>query len=98
MAARYWTGSVRFDLGDEVITLVFDDGRLVSGEGGDPQITLTAPVDLWREILKPVPPPFCNDIVPAQGLGLQIGGDPEVFWQYYPAVRRMVDLLREATP
>lgn len=100
MAARYWTGGVRFDLGDEVITVRFENGQLVdeSGARGEPEITLTAPPDLWREILKPVPPPFCNDVVPAQGLGLQIGGDPEAFWQYYPAVRRMVDLLREATP
>ena len=90
---------MRFDLGDHVITLAFQDGRIVDdqpvGEADGPQITLTAPAQLWREILKPVPPPFHNDIVPAQALGLEIGGDPEAFWQYYPAVRRMVDLLRE---
>ena len=97
MAARYWTGSVRFDLGDEVITLAFEDGRLADAASGDqPAITLTAPPAVWDEILQPVPAPFRNDIVPAQAFGLQIGGDPEAFWQYYPAVRRMVDLLREA--
>ena len=97
MAARYWTGRVRFDLGDEVITVAYDDGRMVPmvPESTGPEITLSAPAALWDEILQPVPPPMRNDIVPAQAFGLQIGGDPETFWQYYPAVRRMVDLLRE---
>ena len=98
LAARYWTGSVRFDLGDDTITVAFDDGRLVTdaGDSGDPSITLTAPAELWTQILLPVPPPFLNDIAPAQALGLHVGGDPETFWQYYPAIRRLVDLLRES--
>ena len=32
--------------------------------------------------------------MPARAFGLVVEGDEELFCQYYPAIRRLVDLLR----
>lgn len=103
LMARYWTGALRLGFGDEVVEVRLVDG-VVAGvdalEGaarasdGPGSIGVAAPAALWDKILAAVPPPFCNDIVPAAGLGLVISGDDVTFWQYYPAVRRLVELLR----
>jgi hypothetical protein len=36
-----------------------------------------------------------NDIAPAAAFGLTVSGDTETYWQYYPAIQRLVQLLRE---
>jgi hypothetical protein len=101
LMARYWDGSLRLDLGGEVLSFTVSAGQLrpapdpVSVPAGRGAIGLSAPTEVWEKILAPVPPPFFNDIMPAQGAGLVREGDPETYWQYYPAVRRLVDLLRE---
>ena len=99
LLSRFWTGVLRVDLGNEVGEVV-----LVDGVVGDPSpgarsgqdLTLSAPVDVWAKLLAPLPPPFFNDIIPARAFGLDIVGETETFWQYYPAVRRVVELLRAA--
>lgn len=102
MGARYWTGHLRIELdaggaGEEVVVSLVE-GTVSPGflDEGDTarDVTLAAPRPVWDAILSPIPPPFLHDIVPAQGAGLRVVGDPETFWQYYPAVRRAVDLLR----
>ncbi|MDQ1397440.1 MAG: hypothetical protein QOG64_2699 [Acidimicrobiaceae bacterium] len=99
--ARYWNGTLRFELGDDLVLLVLDDGVVSAGDSaGDPDeagqgaITISGPTEVWDKVLAPVPPPFLNDIIPAQAFGLRQLGEPEIFWQYYPAVRRAMDLLR----
>ena len=63
---------------------------------GPGHLGFRGPEDVWRKILAAVPPPFHNDIVPARAFGLVQEGEAETFWQYYPAARRAVDLLRGA--
>src|SRR5205823_5607196 len=57
-------------------------------------VGLVGPAALWDRILAVVPEPFYNDVVPAQALGLVRSGNEVTFWQYYPAIRRLVELLR----
>lgn len=99
LAARYWDGSLSIDLDRERIDFMLRDGHLtLSGTppvGAAGAITLRAPASVWDQVLAPVPQPFFNDIMPARAFGLELGGDTETFWQYYPAVRRLIDLLRE---
>jgi hypothetical protein len=98
MAARYWTGSLRLANGDDVIELRLEDGAVSPGGpcgDGPGHIGLSGPADVWRQMLAPVPAPFFNDIMPAQAFGLSHEGDTETMWQYYPAVRRVIELMRE---
>lgn len=102
LAARYWTGSLRFDLGETVACLLLTNGEVRAAEApsaavpaGAGHVGVRAPADVWARILAPIPPPLFNDILPAQAFGLVREGDAETFWQYFPAVRRAVDLLRE---
>jgi hypothetical protein len=102
LASRYWTGTLRFDVGDDTVQLELADGRL-TGVGESPaeqplaagHLGFSGPADVWDLVLAPVPPPFHNDVVPAQAFGIRQTGEPETFWQYYPAVRRAVEILRE---
>jgi hypothetical protein len=99
LMARYWDGSFSLDATGETLTFVVEGGVIrPAGEGGwaaYAPIELRAPADVWAKILAPVPPPFFNDIMPARAFGLKVDGPEETFWQYYPAVRRAVELLRE---
>lgn len=101
LAARYWTGGLSFDLGDRTLRFTITDGRIAAGHQASAQavgpgsIHLSAPAALWALILAPIPPPFFNDIFPARALGLAVEADPETLWQYYPAVQRAVQVLRE---
>jgi hypothetical protein len=101
LAARFWTGSLRIDLGREAFELVIHDGRIVEARppdgdppGGAGHLGFAGPAEVWDAVLSAVPPPYFNDIVPATALGLSRTGEDETFWQYYPAVRRVIELLR----
>jgi len=96
LAARHWTGGLRFVAGDEVVGVTVKDGTPVAGapEPGDGVIELVAPPELWAPLLAAVPPRFLNDVSPARALGLERHSDGLLWWQYVPAVQRAVELLR----
>lgn len=107
LAARYWTGVLRLDLGDEAADLVLEDGRVTAVIGvAEPDrglptspghVGVCAPAATWDRILADVPEPYFNDVLAAHSrpeAGVDIDGDVETLWQYYPAIRRVVDLLR----
>ena len=85
------TLDLRLEGGRPVEAADAPDGPLADEPG---LVGLAAPAELWDRILAPVPAPFCNDVVPAQALGLVRSGHELTFWQYYPAIRRLVELLR----
>ncbi len=99
LCSRYWSGSIAIDIGEDTLAFLLDDGRIGvanrAAASGPGHISLAAPMEVWEKILAPVPPPFFNDIMPARAFGLVLTGEDETVWQYYPAVRRLVDLLRE---
>ena len=102
LASRHWTGTLRLDLGTDAADLRLRDGaavEVVVAEGQQPagpgHVGISGSADLWEKVLAPVPERFFNDVVPAQLVGLAVSGDQETFWQYYPAIRRVVEMLRQ---
>lgn len=98
LAARYWTDGLRLEVGDDLLAMRLVDGVPSPGDpgAGDGVITLGGPVELWRDMLAPIPPRFANDVSPATALGLRRTGDGLLWWQYVPAIQRAIELLRDA--
>lgn len=95
MAARYWTGGLRLEIGSETVGFVMTEGEpkpVLPAEGAG-VITLAATEDLWATITKPVPPPYLHDITSALGAGVTRTGDELCWWQYGPAIQRVVELI-----
>jgi len=101
LCARYWTGSVQFRVDDRVWVLRLVDGQVSDLRPGAVQleprdVEISAPERAWRTFLAAVPPPFYQDLIAASlHHEFAIGGDPETLFAYYPALRRMFDVLRE---
>ena len=97
LAARFWTGSVRLNLPGGPVLVALEDGAVsnAADSAAEATLTISAPDDVWAKLLSRVPPPMFNDLAPAAAFGLTVDGDLETYWQYYPAVRRLVDLVRE---
>ena len=102
LTSRYWTGSLRLTVDGSGVEADIDDGRIaavreVTGEGlNEPgHFGFEGPAESWQRLLAPVPEPMHNDIVPAQYGGMVRNGHRETYWQYFPAVRRVIDLLRD---
>ncbi|MEM9610735.1 MAG: alpha/beta hydrolase [Actinomycetota bacterium] len=96
IATRHWTGGIRLVIDDEVVGVSFVEGepRDEIPAAGDGVIELSGPMDVWGPLLSAVPPPFLNDVAVAAGLGLRVPTDDLLWWQYLPAVARLVELLR----
>jgi hypothetical protein len=99
LACRYWDGLLRLDVGDLALALTIVDGRIVDDGPAThaTSVRLSGSTEVWDRILAPVPPPFFHDVLPAQAIGaLTLEAAPtETWWQYYPAIRRAIDILRE---
>lgn len=100
LLARFWNASVRIEAGAEHVRVAMRDGVVAGIEpwGGRAasDLTIAAPEAAWREVLKPVPRPFYHDLAAAAAhheFGLY--GDVRHRCAYYPAVRRLVELMRE---
>lgn len=97
LAARHWTGGLRLLIGDDPVNLTVTDGFITIGDPGEGHgvITIAGPLAAWEPLFLTVPPPYFNDItVATNGLGLERSGDELIWWQYVPAIQRIVELLR----
>ena len=97
-AARHWDATLRLDMGDASHRLRFEDGSLVDVEpceGGAPcDLYVGASADDWRELLAPVPRPYYQDLSGARLMhGVRLPEDELAYAAYYPALRRLVQLL-----
>ncbi len=97
-AARHWDATLRLDLGDASHRLRFEDGSLVDvgpcAADAPCDLFVTASEDDWRELLAPVPRPYYQDVFAAQMQhGVRLPPDPVAYAAYYPALRRLVQLL-----
>ena len=97
-AARHWDATLRLDIGDESHRLRFQDGSLAEvapcESGAACDLFVGASEDGWRELLAPVPRPYYQDLLGAQLMhGVRLPEDPLAYAAYYPALRRLVQLL-----
>jgi pimeloyl-ACP methyl ester carboxylesterase len=99
LAARYWTGGLKLNVGSEQLTLSVTDGQPGTPTADTSgMVELSAEEAVWAKILAAVPERFHNDVMAnvMQGQGMQRQADPVVFAQYFAAVARAIELLRPA--
>jgi pimeloyl-ACP methyl ester carboxylesterase len=96
LAARHWTGGVRFVIGERPLAFALRDGVVVEGDPGDgPDVVAVAgPAEVWDLVLAPVPRRFFTELSTAVALGLELRCPELTWWQRYAAVSRAVELLR----
>ncbi|MBI5288613.1 MAG: hypothetical protein HY873_06540 [Chloroflexi bacterium] len=99
LAARMWDGDVLFACGEDAMRMTVRGGRVTEIVEASPSaqaaIRIIATADDWEKLLQPVPPPFYQDLFGAASRhGVLLLGEPEVVFPYYPALRRLIELLR----
>jgi hypothetical protein len=100
IAARLWNGAVRLALGEDAHVIRVKDGQIASivpdAEGaGAWDVSISAPAEDWDRFLDPVPKPFYQDLWGATiHHGFEMTGDLEALLPYYPAMRRLFELMR----
>ncbi|MCE0761907.1 hypothetical protein LWC35_03120 [Pseudonocardia kujensis] len=105
LQARYLSTSIRVVVGDsQRFTIQVRDGVVTEI---DPEVTLFDPYavllqgteEQWSKLLAAVPEPFYQDFFPAAlRHGFRLEGDLETIMAYYPALRRLGDLMRSVSP
>jgi hypothetical protein len=100
LASRFWDASLRLDVGAESHVLCFHGGELCEVSPCAPHaacdVHISAPSEEWEKLLEPSPRPFYQDLLAAQiHHGFTLSEDPLAFAAYYPALRRLVEILRE---
>jgi len=98
LAARSWNATLRLDVGSASHSLRFDDGSLAAVEACDGEaacdLFVTASEEDWRELLAPVPRPYYQDLFGSQlHHNVRLPEDPLAYAAYYPALRRLMQLL-----
>ncbi|MCS5674476.1 MAG: alpha/beta hydrolase [Actinomycetota bacterium] len=99
MAARYWTGGVRFEMGPNLTGVTIEGGAVqaVIPEQGPGVVVIAGPEQVWEQVQSVPPPRFLNDISIATGRGgLSWNGDRLTWWQYLPAIQRITELFRSS--
>lgn len=98
LAARFWTGGLRLEIGGTItgISMVGGAVRGSTPEPGRGVITITGSAAGWEPLFLTVPPRFYNDVSAViSAKVLERRGDELTWWQYYPAIQRAIELLRE---
>ena len=98
--ARFWNARLALICGDETQRLTVSHGRMIATEretgGAEPDVTISAAAAEWDALLEAVPRPFYHDLQGAMAQhGFQMDGEARHTSAYYPAIRRLIDLLRE---
>jgi hypothetical protein len=98
--ARFWNAVVKLRIGAANYRLDVRDGKLADcvpwlGTVAC-DLAIGADEDEWRRLLAPMPRPFYQDLYAATvHHGFSVTGDTVNYCAYYPAVRRLVELMRE---
>jgi pimeloyl-ACP methyl ester carboxylesterase len=102
LAARFWTGGLRLEIGGQVTGVVVIDGVVAAGapdRDAPGVITLTAAEPVWDRLLSARPPRFHNDLFSVvTSREMTLAADGLLYAQYYPAVMRALELLRPEDP
>lgn len=101
IASRFWNATVRFECGGVTQLLEIHDGapRAVADDAAiTTSLTIGATADVWEKMLAATPTPFYHDLFAAvvkHGVTLD-ASEGEARTAYYPAMRRFVELMRNA--
>ena len=98
LAARLWNADVRFDVGADTYLMKMRDGRISDFSrtaSSNYDVKISAPDDDWRELLRPVPKAFYQDLMAAMTRhNFRVEGDLLGFNPYYRAICRLFELMR----
>ena len=98
--ARFWNSRLRLGIGAQRFKVAVDSGQIESIEPWfgaiAADIAINAPEQDWDALLAPVPKPFYQDLYPATlHHGFEVAGNAAQYCAYYPALRRLVEIMRE---
>ena len=98
--ARFWNSVIKIGVGSERLRVTIDGGAVAAIEpwfgGVAGNLAITAPEDDWRALLAELPRPFYHDLYPATvHHGFDVAGDTAHYCAYYPALRRLIQIMRE---
>ena len=100
LAARLWSADIRLEVGSETYLMRMHEGSISEFSKVDApkwDVKISAPESDWRELLKPVPKPFYQDLMAAMTRqGFKVEGDLLGFNPYYRATCRLFELMRKA--
>jgi len=101
LAARFWDATLRLDVGTESHRLRFESGALrevtACEREAECDLHIAAPAQEWERLLAAVPRPFYQDLFGAQlHHDITLNANPLDFAAYYPALRRLLEIFREA--
>lgn len=95
---RYFNGTVKLEIGDDIWALNFNDGELLNinqTPQGEVKVVVGGTSDQWDELLQDKPRPFYQCIQSAAVKeGMWITNTHETF-AYLPAVNRLTALMRQ---
>ena len=103
LAARFWNTALRLEMGKEALLLHIEKGQITEVVTGHQafafltpvNIIVSAPTEDWQKFLERIPKPFYVDLWgAATHHGFKVGGNMESLYAYYPAVRRLFDIMR----
>jgi hypothetical protein len=99
IAARMWDADVVLASDGNAVKLKIAGGRITdvasASKSSAAQIRVSGPENGWQEMLAPLPRPFYQDLFGASvHHGFTIEGAIEDIYPYYPALRRLIELLR----
>jgi hypothetical protein len=99
VAARFWDATLRFDVGETSHMLRIEDGAATGiaecAHDEPADLHVSAPTDEWQHLLADPPRPFYQDLLAASlHHGFEVSRGLAGWAAYYPALRRLVDILR----
>lgn len=101
LAARLWNADIRLEVGSDAYLLRIREGRIGEFSKANPSkwdAKISAPESDWRELLRPTPKPFYQDLMAAMTRqNFKLEGDMLGFNPYYRAICRLFELMRKST-
>ena len=105
IAGRYWSATIKLDVGNETTIIKVKDGAVTdvfepSGRNYMIQVreydlVISAPAQEWAQFFVDEPKPFYHDLFAAVTRhDFQWGGDVKMWFAYYGALRQMFSIMR----
>ena len=99
--ARFWNATIRLVVGRKATRLRVEGGAVASIEPWfgaiAADLSISASEEQWAALLAKTPAPFYQDLYPAAiHHGFEVAGSVSDYCAYYPAIRRLIELLRNA--